>query len=78
MLELRWLDRQYEDLKDWDTVGPKTARVLQYRRVAKVVRDIKHDHWWSRPTITETAVWSEWADVPVVNQMIEQLKDMLP
>jgi hypothetical protein len=61
MFELRWLVTPAD---------PKTftdeKRVLQYRRVEKIVRDVKGTGWFSRPQIVETAIWGEWQDVPMV------------
>jgi hypothetical protein len=40
--------------------------ILEFRRVEKIVRDVYHPHWWSGPHIKETAIWSEWKPVPIV------------
>lgn len=56
MFELRWV------------VDPRSDahRVLQYRRVEKIVRDVKGTGWFSRPQIVETAIWGDWRDAPEV------------
>ena len=61
MFELRWV------------VDPRSDahRVLQYRRVEKIVRDIRRAKWWARPQMVETAVWGEWKDVPEVTEGVQ-------
>jgi hypothetical protein len=52
----------------------KGKDVLEFRRVEKVIEDIHHPHWWSRPQIKRTHVWSEWQSVPIVELMVKREK----
>jgi hypothetical protein len=65
MFELRWL------IKKSDYPGPRD-KVLQSRYLAGKKRKHRLDEYTRRLRTTLVEVWSEWKEVPVIDELYEK------